>query len=576
MVNANISPGTEFREWVPSWFYQVEGFPITTGQVKDDVTWIMAGWMYNDRKIEAIVWEYCQHADPEYLFRIDGQFILALYSHQDRSVQILRDRIGTFPIEYAKTSRGVSLSVDFEQLRELSSKDQLPSISIFEQWPVYRKEFPPYSPFKNISGLAPENSLIIKGFSILENRIPLRFPEVEEYKDLTTSSQVLGEALSRAVQKRIDISKRIGAFLSGGNDSSLVVALIRKYHSGPLKTLFVTFDNNPRDYGNYAREVSEKFSTDHSSIQLSPGDYMGCWADTVKVLQMPVPMPCHVGIHHALKTLSGNVDLMIDGDGADTVFGSSLWPQMIMLSRIGSKVPQCCKTGIANLVRRIPGDNILVKILRMGNLAFNTPLETYPHVNAAMISEEEFGTIFLRGTWRNAIDFRKSFSEGEFYKGFFSYLMLHGIPEDLAIPVRLGLSQGIFFTYPFLDYELLNASMRMPNRHRYHYRIRKAPLKKYSLGYFDSNFVYKPKEGFGVPLSKWFTRKEFEPFLMLPLEERSLKRGWWKEEELRKLMEFHKEGKGTDSSAEALPWIVINMELWARICLDGDSPDLFK
>jgi asparagine synthase (glutamine-hydrolysing) len=111
---------------------------------------------------------------------------------------------------------------------------------------------------------------------------------------------------------------------------------------------------------------------------------------------------------------------------------------------------------------------------------------------------------------------------------------------------------------------------------RYYYSTKKAALKRYAEKYFEKSFIHKPKEGFGVPLGQWFVKPEFAPMLGLPLEERSLRRGWWKEKDLRQIMELHKSGKGTDKSAESIPWITTNLELWARICLEGDSPDQYK
>jgi asparagine synthase (glutamine-hydrolysing) len=123
-----------------------------------------------------------------------------------------------------------------------------------------------------------------------------------------------------------------------------------------------------------------------------------------------------------------------------------------------------------------------------------------------------------------------------------------------------------------LDYALLKDSMRLPTRIRYNLRTKKASLKKFAERFFDNDFIYKPKEGFGVPLGKWCSRAEFAPYLKLPLEERSLRRGWWNAEALKEIINTHKNGGGTDESAESIPWITINLELWARICLEGDSP----
>ncbi len=576
LFHCELTPGKEFHEWAPSWWYRAEGIPILAGESHGIFKWILAGWFLNNDDSNEVINKFLISNNAEYLYELDGQFILSVYSQNDETVEIFRDRVGIFPIAFANGPKGLVLSVDLENARQLSGIVPSVSPAIFEQWPLYRKTFSPFSPYYDMHGLAPENSLLIKGHSAIENSHPMRFPQEEEYADMKTSSQIMGDVLSLSVQKRIDSSKKMGVFLSGGNDSSLVVALVRKYYSGKLRTLFVTFEDNPRDYGNYAQQVADQFATEHSSVELSPNDYTGCWADTIKVLQSPVPMPCHIGIHYALKRLSGVVELMIDGDGADTVFGSSIWPQMLFLSRISQWVPQFLKYGIKQIGHIFPRETALTKILDMVTTALNTNLNAYPHINAAMFSKDEFNKVFLRGDWQQGINFRQRFAAGEFYKGIFSYLMLHGIPEDIATAVRLGLSQRILFSYPFLDYKLLQSSMRLPNRHRYHYRIRKAPLKEYSLRYFDKSFVYKPKEGFGVPLAKWFTRKEFEPFLKMPLEERSIKRGWWKESEVKSLINYHRVGNGSDSSAEALPWILINMELWARICIDGDSPALYK
>ena len=537
---------------------------------------MLAGWFFNTQDVGKVIEQFIFKRDCEFLYQIDGQFILALYSEDNGSVEIFRDRIGTFPIVYSKGDAGVAISVNIDDVKLMSDIASSPSNAIFEQWPLYRKTFAPYSPFDKISGLAPEYSLIIKGASCYENRHPMKFPNNKKFPTLNASSRILGDMLSHSVQKRIESSRRMGALLSGGNDSSLIVALVRKYHAGTLKTLFVTFEDNPRDYGNYARMVADRYATDHLCLELNPNDYLGCWADTINVLQTPVPMPCHIGIHSALKMLSGSVDLMIDGDGADTVFGSSIWPQMLLLSRLSGLIPRFIKELFNKMPNYFAGESMPGKILGMSSIAMNNPLSIYPHVNAAMISMDEFNHIFQRGDWHKAVEFRQKLTTGDFFNKFFSYLMLHGIPEDIATTVRLGLNQGIFFAYPFLDYELLQTSMRLPNRLRYHYRIRKAPLKKYSLNFFDRSFIYKPKEGFGVPLSKWFTKKEFKPFLMLPLEKRSIKRGWWNESELRRLIDLHMTGKGSDSSAEAIPWIIINMELWARICIEGDSPTLYK
>ena len=154
--------------------------------------------------------------------------------------------------------------------------------------------------------------------------------------------------------------------------------------------------------------------------------------------------------------------------------------------------------------------------------------------------------------------------------------MLDWNPATVTAEVLLGFHYGVVFLFPFLDYELIKNSSRLPIYLRYYYKTKKAVLKRYAQNFFDKKFIYKPKEGLGVPLGMWFSRPESEPFLNLPLEERSLKRGWWKEKEVKPIIDLHRQGNGSDESAESIPWILINLELWMRICVEGDSLDLYK
>ena len=325
-----------------------------------------------------------------------------------------------------------------------------------------------------------------------------------------------------------------------------------------------------------AEEVARRFNTDHESVRITPESFAREWPLTVKKLASPVPMPCHVGFGIAMRHVAGSVDTMIDGDGADTVFGSSLWPQGLALSALGSVIPGPLRRRIGDWSLRF-GSSSTQRLVSTGLQALGTPLGRYPHVWAAMIDEATHRRVFARGSWTAGIERRRSFTTGgRFGDGLFSYLMLHGIPEDIATVVRLGMDEGMLFTYPFLDYQVLRASQRLPFRLRYHYRHRKLPLRTFARKYFSHDFLFKPKEGFGVPLGKWFGQSCFKPLLGLALEERSSRRGWWRDREVREIMQRHMAGAGTDSSAETLPWIIANLELWARICLEGDDPALYE
>ena len=569
-------PAQDFLEWVPGWWYFSDGVPVKQGDIPGLGKWLLFGWLFSGNDPSTLIKTFLGTGDPEKLYQADGQFILAIAPHQTQRVEVFRDRVGLFPIAYSQGGQGIALSAWPDRAGIFAGNDNHASRTALDHWILYRKTFAPHTPFTSVQSLSSEHSLVVENGQISQSSHPMYLPEGKKFRNISAASRELGEVLSGAVARRVDGARRMGVLLSGGTDSSLVVALIRKSFSGNLRTVFVTFDDNPRDYGRYAEGVARRFGTEHVVLKLSPRDYIQRWADTIEILKTPVPMPCHIGVSHALHYLSGKVDLMIDGDGADTVFGSSIWPQMLLLSAAGGVLPGKARDVFIRLLSAIPSGGPVSKVIAMALTALGTPIDRYPHVNAAMLGKNESNRVFREGAWNDAVNFRRSLVKGSFFDGFFSYLMLHGIPEDIATSVRLGLSQQIHFTYPFLDYHMLQASLRLPNRLRYHYRVRKAPLKRYATDYFSKEFVYKPKEGFGVPLSKWFTAKEFEPFLKLPLEARSLKRGWWNEGAVKQVILSHMSGHGTDGSAETIPWITANIELWARICLDGDSPGAYR
>ncbi len=576
LFNGESCPSRDAIQWLPRWWYISSNLNIVKGKLSGGHEWLLVGQFCDSRPASEIIFNYIKTKSPEILFKADGQFLLFVHFPEDDSVFLGRDRFGILPVVFAKGEKGLVFSLWFDNALQLSGLKRRVDPFLLKQWPVYRKTFAPYTPFSSIESLSSSQFLFIKDSNVSKINIPLGKPTGEKFYNLKSAAASLGRVLEESVYRRIDSTQRMGVLLSGGNDSSLVVALIRKKFSGNLQTLFVNFTDNPRDYQAYAQYVADKFSTNHHSICLTPRDYVSSWAETIKILQTPIPMPCHIGFAKAMQVLTDKVDLLIDGDGADTVFGAGLWPQMISLARAGDFLPYNLRRFFLKIAQKISGDNLVNRIASMPFEALGTPINIYPHANAAIAGKREIDVVFGEGTWDSGVKLRSSLTSGEFYESFFSYLMLHGLPMDIATAVRLGINSRLIFTYPFLDYALVLESMKLSNSLRYHYRTRKAVLKEYSLNYFDKEFIYKPKEGFGVPLGKWFSSKEFGPFLKLPLEERSLKRGWWNKDRLEKIISDHAAGLGSDGSAEAIPWIAVNLELWARICIEGDSPDNYK
>ena len=561
--------------WAERWAYRVSGLKLVTGGMGDNLKWMLVGDLLAKGGESALVEDVITSGDLEGLYRAGGQFWLVILNRRPGVMEIIRDRTGVMPLSYAQHNNRIAFSTSVGRVIESLQLARGVELQMLNTWPLYRKTFAPVTPYSEVESLSGEHTISVERDTIQAVANPLGPRHAAVFSNIHETLEGIDAALKGATRKRLSEECRYGVLLSGGTDSSLVVAMIREYYKEQLNTLFVTFSDYSRDYGRYAAVVANTYGTNHDTLRINAQDYARAWPHTIKTLQTPVPMPCHVGFSLAMRHLAGSVDVLIDGDGADTVFGSPVWPQLALLSALGSVLPSEVRNFLLRSSSRSFYGSKLGTILKLALQAGGTPLRLYPHTAAAMLDERAFDSVFAAGHWREGMLFRSSFAEGPFLDGIFTYLFLHGISEDIVTAVRIAYEEGIRFTYPFLDHHVLNTSLRIPNRIRWHLWTRKFPLKRYALKYFDREFVFKPKEGFGVPLGRWFATKEFEHLLALPLEHRSLRRGWWHEGPLRAVITEHQKGMGSDQTAERVPWIAANLELWARICLDGDRPEQY-
>jgi asparagine synthase (glutamine-hydrolysing) len=575
LFHGNNAPTNNFIQWIPGWWYNAAGFCIKTGITSTGEEWLLAGFTLNNDNISNLVDLY-RNKGCEALFAADGQFILAIHDKKSNGVEIYRDRTGIVPIVSGNGKEGFLISIWPNNIVHYMGLTPIASKSLLRHYPLYRIALPPESPLDQVCFIPGRCSFALSADKISFSEHKMVKPAEKPYTKINDASTYLGQMLSEAVRKRVVGCKSISSWLSGGNDSSLLVALARKHFAGEIKTIFVTFEDYLRNYGKDASMVASMFDTKHLEICLSAREYVNLWAETIHTIQEPINSPCTIGQLGALDKLSLVSDIILSGEGADTVFGGPYWAPLLFLSRISGAMPNKIRQFARNLSQKFAGTSFLSKATGKGFKALGTPLREYMISELVFGNKDDVNRVFGSGTWDCAINDLSKHIGKNAEEDLFSVLLLDWLPVYNAALKRIGFKYGLTYCLPFLDYNLMQSSLRLPMHLRYHYSSKKAVLKKYASDFFDKSFVDKPKEGFGVPLGKWFARPDFEPFLKLPLEERSLRRGWWNEKALREIIEFHTSGYGNDKSAECIPWMTINLELWARICLEGESPELYK
>ncbi len=568
-------PFLDFREWGAGCWVRISGLAIREGHLANGDSWMLVGSFLGGGEFAEVV-ERVRAGSLEDLFKGDGQFVLLIRSSKDGTIDLYRDRTGVLPIMYGHGPKGFAISIWPKNVIKLSGIQAKACGALLQQFPLYRITIPPESTMDEVKGLSGRHSLRVSDNHIDIIDHPISVLNGSRYISLPIAASDLGECLSVAVKKRIAGSRSIGAWLSGGTDSSLLVALAREQYAGDIRTIFVTFEDYDRNYGKYARDVARRYDCNHTEVVVDAIEYADSWAETIATTQEPINSPATIGQWLALKRSALSVDAMLIGEGADTVFGGPYWAPMLWLSFAGGGLPPFLRNILREVSGKVRGESFLSHGVSKGLRALGTPIKDYLHSEIAFGDPDAVDCVFGAGTWRKTIVDLQGRVPPPVLHNLIVYLLLDWLPNYNAALKRIGFHYGLMYVLPFVDYKLIQRSLQLPMSLRYHYLTKKASLKKYALRYFDKDFISKPKEGFGVPLGRWLVRKEFAPFLGLPLEERSLKRGWWNERELRKSIEVHRNGHGTDNSAESVPWIAMNLELWARIVLEGDSPALYR
>ena len=230
---------------------------------------------------------------PEVLHRADGQF-LAATAASDGTVSLCRDRTGVLPLTYASGPRGLAVSAwPLSAMQLAGVARNVEGAPDLRQIPLYRVIIDTTTLDPGVMRLPSKCAIRVKAGSVEFDELRMPAPQTQPFKTLAEASDILGGRLSEAVRKRLAGSRCPAAWLSGGNDSSLVVALAREHHQGSLKTVFVTFEDYNHSYGALAREVAARFGTDHTECTLDARESANLWAKTIHAVQGPAQQSQH-------------------------------------------------------------------------------------------------------------------------------------------------------------------------------------------------------------------------------------------------------------------------------------------
>ena len=457
---------------------------------------------------------------PACVARLHGMFAFAIYDLEDRTLFLARDRLGVKPLFYAPLSDG-SLAFASELKGLLAN-------------PLLRREIDPLAIEDYMTwGYVPDHRSILAGVYklpaghtlLLRHGTPL--PAPVQYWDVSFAERRKGRArdleaellhlLRQAVTSRMVADVPLGAFLSGGVDSSAVVALMAEASSSPVKTCSIGFDVAALDETAYAQQVATRFATDHRTRQVSPDDFEHVDA-LAAMFDEPFADASALPTWRVCQLARESVTVALSGDGADEAFAGyrrhkfqhaedrlrALAPQALrgpVLGGLGAAYPKADWAP-----RSLRAKTTLLSLAGSSEAGYARALAILPPELRQGLYSPEF--LKLRGDYRAEQPFEAVMRSAQARSGLdrAQYADLKfWLPGDILTKVdRTSMAVSLEAREPLLDHRLIEFAAALPETLRTKRGEGKWLLKKAMQRYLPDEVLYRPKQGFVLPMAEWF------------------------------------------------------------------------
>ncbi len=556
---------------------------------------IFNGEIYNflelRRELEALGHPFRGHSDTEVMLAaftewgferavklFNGMFALALWDRQDRVLHLTRDRIGEKPLYYGRVGQTFLFGSELKalkahpQFRAEINRDALALFLRYNYIPA------PYSIYRDIYKLPPGTYISLDERSsntLGQPPVPRAYWSAREVAErgvaepfAGTESQAMTELealLSDAVGLRMVADVPLGAFLSGGVDSSTVVALMQAQSSQPVKTFSIGFTEEAYDEARHARRVAEHLKTDHTELYVTPEDAMAVIPRLPALYDEPFSDSSQIPTFLVSQLARRHVTVSLSGDGGDELFagynryllGESVWNKISWMPKgsravaadalmtVSPRAWDRAFTGIkpflpSRLQHNTPGDRLhkLAEILSVPDPeAMYMNLVSHWKQPAALVpgAVEPLTILTDEKRWANL----PRFIQRMMYLDTVTYL-----PDDILVKVdRASMGVSLEARVPLLDHRVVEFSWRMPLSWKIKNGQSKLPLRRILYKHVPQVLIERPKMGFGIPIGEWL-RGPLREWAETLLDEGRLKReGFLNPQPIRRKWQEHLGGR---------------------------------
>jgi asparagine synthase (glutamine-hydrolysing) len=563
---------------------------------EDDTVWIVFnGEIYNfrdlRRRLEGAGHRFRTHSDteaivhlyeedgPEFVKQLNGMFAIALWDAKRRQLILARDRLGKKPLVYRHEPGRLTFASELKSLLEVPGVPREIDPQALDEYLTYQYVPHPRTIFRGIAKLPPGHYAVYR-----EGRLdvqPYWQPDfnLEEPRPAAEYVEELRTLLTSAVELRLQSEVPLGAFLSGGIDSTIIVGLMSRLSGEPVRTFSIGFPVKEFDETHYAREAAQRFGTIHEEFQVRP-DAMEVLPRLVWHYDEPFADSSAVPTWYVSQLTRQRVTVALTGDAGDELFIGYPRYQAVWLAEGFDRLPTMLRRLLAgSFWQRLPSGtrqkSMSRRFKRFVEMLGRTPQRRYLEWiaifgevrRAALYSDQLMARLpdedpieFLAAALNrcNRRDAVTAFSLAD---------LVTYLPCDLMTKVDIAsMAHGLECRQPFLDYRVVELALRVPGRLKFRRGHGKLLLREAFADLLPTSIQHRAKMGFGVPLDHWF-RHELRDFAKeILFDTKTRGRGYFRPEAVSQLWDEHQQARFNHGYRL---WSLLILELWQREWLDG-------
>ena len=513
--------------------------------------------------------------------QISGMFAFALWDETQQKLLLARDRIGQKPLFYSQSGQDLVFGSEIKAiLANRLSCGELNPLAMYDYLSL-RFISPPHTIFKNIQKLPPAHTLVIQNGQITIHR----YWELSFREKLTLSEpeilEAICEQLIRTVDSHMISDVPVGAFLSGGLDSSMIVAILGRDLGIQPQTFSIGVNESDFDELPFAQMVAEQYHTRHVEERVS--------ANLIQSLPMMIwhldepSDPIAACMFQAARLASKYVKVVLGGDGGDELFAGfdryvgnryidlySHLPMVLRKALMGPLVSRFSDSftykSLTQKIRWV--HHMSLQTTAAEQYAEATCFFRFTHAEKrALYTDQLWSKIGLYHSNTAIIDpFNNAEADDVLDRMLYTDFVTRLPEHSLMLTDRMTMAHGLEARSPFLDHELVEFLARVPANIKVQNSQPKHLMRKLAKQYLPPQISQREKQGFSLPIAYWFRTDLYPLISKVLINSHFVKEGWFKKETIQNLLNEHRSNR---KDHHVRLWMLLNLELWHQLYIDG-------